>query len=290
MEEEIWLCNIKPADVRHVTSCTGFWADVLEAWAQVNYTYEVSSGSIIWWNSNIRIKNKLFIWPEPYRRGLRTLSQLFKNNTFISFKEAYNSFSLSIMQVNALRSICCKIKIVNEVPGAEPFLFSIMDEKRLSKVMYDKIMSKRMPSLKNKSKWESILNIDISTPEWWALFEKINKTTSIGKYRSFQYRLLHRAIITNKDLCRWKMKENEKCSFCQLVPESIVHLFYECHFVKRIHEQVAEWVHQMFPQVKVALSAQMIMFNEVVKDKRYAIVNPHLSCNMSICIPPKMFK
>ena len=48
------------------------------------------------------------------------------------------------------------------------------------------------------------------------------------KYRSFQYRLINRAVSTNIHLFRWGIKESAECTFCDHQQETYYHLFYEC--------------------------------------------------------------
>ena len=61
-----------------------------------------------------------------------------------------------------------------------------------------------------------------------------DKNIQIVKLRDFQYRLLLNKVPTNVDLTIWKMLDNEDCTFCRTSPETIMHLFYECIFVKRL--------------------------------------------------------
>ena len=53
-----------------------------------------------------------------------------------------------------------------------------------------------------------------------------------SKLRSFQYRLMFRAIITNKQLFIWKISETQTCSFGCKEIESYEHLFVNCVIVK----------------------------------------------------------
>ena len=43
---------------------------------------------------------------------------------------------------------------------------------------------------------------------------KIYKVTNVTKYRSFQYRLLQRGLVTNIQLYKWDIVEDNLCTFC----------------------------------------------------------------------------
>ena len=54
------------------------------------------------------------------------------------------------------------------------------------------------------------------------------KVTISTKLRDFQYRLLHKKIPTNKELCWWKIKSYDMCPWCQEL-DSIKHMLFECN-------------------------------------------------------------
>ena len=78
------------------------------------------------------------------------------------------------------------------------------------------------------------------------------------KLRSFQYRLLTHALITNIELCKYGIKETSNCTFCNLLPETIVHMFYECEKAKEIWTYIAEII-----GLKCRLHVDEIVFNLV---------------------------
>ena len=59
-------------------------------------------------------------------------------------------------------------------------------------------------------------------------FTDLLAVTNIPKYRSFQYRLLHRAIVTNVQLHYYKLTNSDQCSFCHMQRETYSHLFIQC--------------------------------------------------------------
>ena len=69
-------------------------------------------------------------------------------------------------------------------------------------------------------------------------FNMIYVITTNTKLRSFQFRMLHKAIILNDRLYRWKIKSTNLCSFCNTKKETQIHFFFECDTTKKIWEEV----------------------------------------------------
>ena len=73
----------------------------------------------------------------------------------------------------------------------------------------------------------------LSWNEFQTFFRNIYKVTNNNKLRSFQYRLLNRAIVVNAHLYRWGILDTNLCTFCNLEKETVMHIMYECTYVKR---------------------------------------------------------
>ena len=68
---------------------------------------------------------------------------------------------------------------------------------------------------------------------------KMYQITISQKLRSFHYRFMMEAIITNIQLKYYGIKENNLCSFCETKVETIKHMFYECENVSKIWYHLA---------------------------------------------------
>ena len=69
----------------------------------------------------------------------------------------------------------------------------------------------------------------------------MKKITLSTKLRSFYYRLMTHSLSTNVQLLKWKKSNTDKCSFCNIEVESIVHLFWECDTSKFLWNQLQTW-------------------------------------------------
>ena len=208
--DDIWNCNLKEEDINKIFK-QGFWADVLKAWSLNNYKHDNAKGKWIWYNSDLKINNIPVFWHKCYARNLRTIDQLFKNGSTISIGEA-KDFGMNLMEFNSL---------ISAIPNESRRFY----KQKRSDTMANDNCSERMKSTKlayndlvyddqllhpKKEKWEEELSIQMTYESYLKEFLNIRKVTNITKYRSFQYRLLHRAIVTNETLYKWKIERKSK--------------------------------------------------------------------------------
>ena len=113
-------------------------------------------------------------------------------------------------------------------------LDSLMEKDKWTNVVYSKLISvnvglNNIIAVSNKT-----LGIEIEIDQARAIAILINKTIDIPKYRSFQYRLIHNAILLNDRLKHYNIVESNKCTNCGEEKETIRHFFYECVKMKRL--------------------------------------------------------
>ena len=63
------------------------------------------------------------------------------------------------------------------------------------------------------------------------MFLKLKARTTDPMLIWLQYRIIHNILTTNKSVSIFKHDQSEKCSFCGIQSESIVHLFGECNII-----------------------------------------------------------
>ena len=62
--------------------------------------------------------------------------------------------------------------------------------------------------------------------------------------REFQFKLIHRTIVTKKELFRFGIKTDDECLYCG-DKDSIEHSFIECVFTKMFIQNVLDWFTQV---------------------------------------------
>ena len=128
--------------------------------------------------------------------------------------------------------------------------------------MYEEFVSNESFLMQLTTKWSADLGVDIEYKDIQGNFKAIYVTTNVPKLRSFQFRLLHRAITTKIMLHKWGLQTDENCYYCSQYKETIIHLFVECEVVKQIWEAVQNYVHKRF-NISFKIEADAILFNKV---------------------------
>jgi len=83
--------------------------------------------------------------------------------------------------------------------------------------------------------------------------------TQDSKLRNFQYRLLNRITTTNKFLKLRNVVDTDKCTFCMMYVETLVHLFYECNHVALFWSDVESALYNKC-NITVTLTPREIIF------------------------------
>ena len=220
LTEAIWSCNLHPKDVKYVCQ-DPFWMDVLSAWSEYKQKADEISepqDQIIWYNSSIRVQNKPFVW----RKGLMDIDQLFERGFFLSNESAKERFGITIMEYNALKSAIpqdwinyLKKNSMKSEPKKPKKLFyeSAVNNVALSRQVYKALLSDGENVLEELCiKWAMDLDFIIDIETIRSAFKDIYLVTNVPKYRSFQYPILHRSLVTNTHLFKWNKRENDYCA------------------------------------------------------------------------------
>ena len=97
----------------------------------------------------------------------------------------------------------------------------------------------------------------------------IYRITNITKYRSFQYRLLQRGLVTNIQLQKWGIKDSKLCSFCKQDTETILHLLYYCPIVKELWDDLVQMIYLEYQVKEVRLAPTNVIFNTIIPQGKH---------------------
>ena len=255
LKEVIWACNLCYAQVESIVQTKdSFWTDALKAWCKFSYdqNQQLCSQPIIWANSKLLIEGKPFFWKEPFDRGLITVNQLMENGGWITSVQAQNKFGLNFLQFAAIRAAIPKEWKLEMQNNTGP-ITNTTDEDvyvakfhlaksnvNLTKEVYSKLMDAKHNDvyIDNKvSKWSKELVLTFQDICISDSYRNIKASTCVIKYRSFQYRLANRAIVTNIQLKHWGKADTDLCLFCMENRETVSHLFISCDCVQPMWER-----------------------------------------------------
>ena len=80
-------------------------------------------------------------------------------------------------------------------------------------------------------KWGGDLNLDDNF-NWQTVLSLPFNIEQDTNLKWFQFRIIHRILGTNYLLTKMRLKQNDKCTFCNIDKETIKHLFWECEHVQ----------------------------------------------------------
>ena len=274
LKQDIWLCNLNRNDIKKIFENT-FWRDVLISWSKINYDSKLHSQEsleiaeqYLWYNSDIRINNIPFIFAKAYHSGLNTVGQLFSyTGGLLSVDVITNLFELTVMQYNSIVAALPKNwkRLLKEpiVMSDEPAnkRDQYLNKSNIARIVYKKVNQSMTPLHKAYDKWIKNNEI-IEFDQYCELFKNLYKITNNSKLRSFQFRILHSAIITNVQLEKWKLKSNNYCSFCKTGKETVQHLLFGCEYVKQIWKWVVSKCNSISPD-QIVITEKSVMQNNV---------------------------
>ena len=112
-------------------------------------------------------------------------------------------------------------------------------------------------------RWEREIKVNIDVDMFVKCLRDIRITTNIAKYCSFQFRLLHRAVITNIHLYHWGKKKDNLCTFCQSHPETYTHLFVMCTKIRTLCIETEKLMY-VFNDEDICFNVENVMTDRLV--------------------------
>ena len=275
LKERIFRCNLREDDIKTEFK-PSFWRDVLVAWSKLSFqqsnqiiTKDQILAQSIWYNSHIRIDNKVIFFKKAFEKGLSKLFDLITDNyELMTHKDVMAKFDLTVMQTNSLLQAIPKTwKNVLSDSNFQTFpteskFDQMVNKGKIIKAAYQELISKEDLLFPKYIRMQATLQTELSYTGYLKLFRNIKVITNYVKLRSFQYRMLCNAIVTNTLLYKWKIVESENCSFCKNEPETIQHLFYQCEKIKSIWFNIQEYCVELIND-PIKLNVENVILNTV---------------------------
>ena len=141
-----------------------------------------------------------------------------------------------------------------------------------NKDFYKLLMSKADKiRLKASTKWARDLQVDHIPLE--SYFGDMKTICKDNKLREFYFKLLHRTIVTKKELFLYGKEDNMLCTFCQM-NDSIIHTFQNCSCTKLFFSEVIKWFNSenatslSFSQIETMFGRKLNKNNEEQNPER----------------------
>lgn len=292
IEQDFWRCHLSVKDIQKALP-ESFWKDVALAWAHVNFHQPKTRVQVfkefLWFNSNLKIQGKFPFYPQVWKKGCRLVEDIWDSQvgsffTYEQFTQRFGNSMPWLIYRGLLSTIPNKWKIyirddivdLEIDPGYELLLDTL--PKKCTSMIYKGLIQSEDQMKPVYRKWcEKLEDGRPQYDEFLKCFQNLYYLTPSPKYRSFQFRLLHRKIFLNKILKIWGLSDMDLCEYCRLDYETIEHFFVECTYTARFWTAFSSWF-ECLTDTEITLTKTGILLNN------YENINYCDSLNMFILL------
>ena len=80
--------------------------------------------------------------------------------------------------------------------------------------------------------------------DWKSVCKAIYATCIDTYSRQLQFKIVHNFLTVNNLLYKWKLKETNLCSYCNVEPETLINIFCHCHVTKTFYCRINDYLRQ----------------------------------------------
>ena len=209
---------------------------------------------ILFNNKDILIHGHSIFYRNWYDRGVYLVHDLLKTDgNFLSYSEFIQKYDLKCNFLIYFQVVSAIPRHFVESARANPtdrsdmllnsmFQFSPEISLNLTKMKnrdyYWLLINKEPVELKALSKWERDLQIDQESLK--TFFSRSKCVCKDNKLNEFYFKLLHRIVVTKKELILFGLAEDAKCPYCEM-NDSIIHTFHSCNWSQLFFLEVIKW-------------------------------------------------
>ena len=275
----LFICNFSGKKFAHVIQ-----KEALEAWSYSNHLNieedysALNTSQIIWNNRNILLGSKSVYYPTLKIKGFEFVSDLYNNNTRLSWNELLTK-QLNINEIFILHGIILSLpKTLDEIDNIDVpedlnhkyyFDYNFIHIEKLSKKYVSRTIKGDNPI---KPVSEQYYEREFNFTGFWNSTYKLPFKVSVDtQTRAFQFKLLHRILYTNYDLTKRNIDVSPLCTFCNEQNETIEHVFYSCRFTETFWNEF----YNCFKQALV-LSQKPSLKDVIFGNTSYSMIYNHL--------------
>ena len=116
-------------------------------------------------------------------------------------------------------------------------------------------------------------NLSLNKDSWSKILKSLKKACKGTKLEEFQFKFIHRVVVTKKELFRFGITTYDECLYCG-DKDSIEHTFVECPFTRTFVKKVLLWFNetnscQIFPTTEELLFGIFSSIHETTIKRKF---------------------
>lgn len=257
----IWQCNLHSKDVLRMNIHNDFWSDVLQAWCMFNYREPIGiqqvNDQLIWYNSAIKIAKNVIYFDKFFQKGILYVKDLLHDSqhfvTPTQFKNKYPSLNV-LEYVSIIHALPYSWKTIlnDQMQQSDENVSSIEQvnwNKSIVRIVYYSLHENSNILDTKRKKWEKLFNIELWYEDFLKIVQRTWQYSKNSKLQAFQYRLVTHAIVTNIHLKLWKVTGSDRCTFCEIGQEDILHLFVPVNMLRQYGDHILRCLQRFIHRV-----------------------------------------
>jgi hypothetical protein len=252
-------CNYDP---KHLISLSSFYRSILVYFNELKSLYGVDEVQdiILFNNKEILVEGKPVFIREWFNKGIISIQDLLNDfgciMSYVEFKNKYSCQSNFLQYYQVISAIpkylLTKAKnnnpIRKELYSADNVTIQLDDSTHLdltkakTRDFYNLLNAKtHTVEQTGPQRWNKSLSMNEGS--WKKAFTSLKKLCKDKKLREFQFKFIHRIVVTKKELHRYGIKPDDDCIYCG-EKDSIDHTFRDCQFTTSFETKVINWFNE----------------------------------------------
>ena len=233
-----------------------FYKEILQYFLELKTSYNYSSHQefVLFNNKDILLDGYSIFYKNWFEKGVFLIQDLLDvDGNVMSYTKFIEKYLLScnflayFQVVSAIPKDAierAKVTPINKTDFLSKNVFLLSSGicinllKMKNKDFYKLLINRDKIQLKASTKWARDLQVDQIPLE--SYFRDIKTICKDNKLREFYFKLLHRIIVTKKELFLYGKEVNMLCRYCQM-NDSIIHTLQNCSWTKQFFSEVIKW-------------------------------------------------
>ena len=273
-------CNY---DTKLFPQLPAFYKNILKSFQELKilYGYDQASDLVFYNNKEIQVDQKTVYLRKWMEKGIVSVKDLLKEDgSYLSFREFKGKFSCNtnfIQYYQIISAIPNRLRLkAGQIESVNIKFFTSNDhffhfnrnfvlnlDKAKSRDFYKLFIDKtRNGGQTGPKRWSEILSLN--GEHWAKIFKTTRKLRKKTKLKEFQFKLIHRIVVTKRELFKYGIKTDDECCFCG-ENDSIDHTFIHCSFTKSFVQKVIRWFNATY-NLRISPTLEEILFGIISTD------------------------